>query len=835
MSLLMGTCGDSKKVQNCFSVPIVQDVFSHLQEELYCDWKILQDITKESPDVIFGKLLQIMKDLLLVFRDFSAPSTLDSAAKRDKLEASFVQAFDSLWSKTKSSGITKNFVLEDEKSDPFHISHILCFSEALDPEEAKEFGKMWLPSRRDKSLLRFMKQVHQSDARNHSLLKFLIKNQIILRAIPHLPNAVKFANLVSELMSSKLSEEDVLKMNVRQVIERSKEEMIQAGSNEDLKALFKSFSEMWNLLFPVVQNYECQQLQTKFEMNLDAPGGLLLLTEANLGIYPRVYFSTAADCYNTFVDLASNNLSFDEKEIDIQQKAKVKWRPLEEQRPEIESVFPNLLERVYYAARWSYDEKNECFCPEDAEAFLRQQLAVLNPVVLSVRLFRFSEDFDRQVMTPIQDLNIRVTRITASQSFPRPKTKLSPRAIDLIRSSVGSLEVLYDRISTFRAFLNLLEPFDIAIFDSELFLVEVAAQVGLKDFGDKVGAEISRFCKLSHLPEVVKILSALQDQSSAAASGKTTLDVDEVFRNKFSADYLESKQVVPRLQKSLEDFKIDVEELRSILYFNVPPKISAQKDYFSQANLWEELNQNLLEENAARTSQAWFDHVAKEFPEFRGCHFAAFVEMLDQIISPSSHGDADGSFTEGLTFEELYGGADAKLSQDTSLRLARELQVMTKQFRWNLDHILRVLHSVQTRKALAKHAPSIFLSVWSLLGRIFVDDKEAGLSPESLEYASLQFPQIKALYLLEVERLMAECVKASQPVLVAQSVAPLNVEVQVVFPTAVVPTDPITQTENSLEDKKGDDAEAPSVSAGLLTGPKSTGRNMINKFKSKKK
>eukprot|EP00475_Leptophrys_vorax_P001833 TRINITY_DN11025_c0_g3_i1.p1 TRINITY_DN11025_c0_g3~~TRINITY_DN11025_c0_g3_i1.p1 ORF type:complete len:1379 (-),score=324.31 TRINITY_DN11025_c0_g3_i1:83-3793(-) len=768
LTLLLSSLHSKDACQQCFTVRPAPDLVTHLLDELLCDWKILIEITRESPDGLVSKLLACMPAFVNSLSGVSSAEQLTTNDARIRLETVFSAEVERLW-RTASSSLLHKAEPEEINDDPFFSvppRELLALDRPVDEAEFEKYGSLWIPKRSDKSFLRFLDQVTASNGL--PLLKYFVENRFVLQALPYLSDAVIFANLVCSTLSGKLAENETLGMTARDVIARVNAELFKMSSPvkaSDVAKWFESYQKMWSFLSTVVSNFECQQLSVKYEMNLDAPGGLLMLTEKNLGAYPRVYFSSACDRFNSILELANVQESKEVRNLgeDNAGHARVfHFLPLKDQQTAIVGVFVDLTEKIYETARWSHDDQNEAFILGAVEGYLKKHLAVLVPTVITLDVFKFSDAIDAEniVRTPLQDLSSRISKLflgfSTRKKHPDP---LPAAAATKIRMSLSSQESFSNAVQSLRTLVNLLEAIDFSLLKEEKLIVSIAEDLSLRNFAEGVGPQVARFCKVIHLPDLIKIIVALQFESNSALGGARSVDVDEDFRKQLSREFIESRHIVDKLRAStaVAEFKWSPLELRITLLAEVCPKLkglSAQhREFIAAGSLWEHLGDGMLEEGQGTTSPKWFEHMKENFPEFKGAHLAVFVDLLRELDEPSEPSATTINEEDEKTqidFDSLYGSNDVRMAAEVSERLQVQLIENQGNFNWDLEEALRLFRSQSVRSFLESHPSFASVSIWQLLIRVVQDHKmQGGWSEETIEVTSERFSEIKGCQFVE--------------------------------------------------------------------------------------
>eukprot|EP00475_Leptophrys_vorax_P001834 TRINITY_DN11025_c0_g4_i1.p1 TRINITY_DN11025_c0_g4~~TRINITY_DN11025_c0_g4_i1.p1 ORF type:complete len:1427 (-),score=356.73 TRINITY_DN11025_c0_g4_i1:97-4317(-) len=823
LTLLLSSLHSEAACQQCFTVRPAPDLVTHLLDELFCDWKNLIEITRESPDGLVSKLLSCIPGFVNSLSGVSSAQQLNTNEARVRLETAFSAEVERLW-KSASSSLLHNAEPEEIKDDPFFSVppiELLALDRPIDDGEFQKYGSLWIPRRSDKSFLRFLDQVTASNGL--PLLKYFVENRFVLQSLPFLSEAVIFANLVCSTLSGKLAENDTIGMTARDVIDRVKEELFKLSSPvkaSDVSKWFESYQKMWSFLYTVVSNFECQQLSVKYEMNLDAPGGLLLLTEKNLGVYPRVYFSSASDRYNTILDLANVQECKEFRNLgqDNAGHARVfRYMPLKDQQAAISGVFTDLTERIYEMGRWSHDDQDEAFVLTAVEGYLKKQLAVLVPTVISLDVFKFSDAIDAEniVRTPLQDLSSRITKLFLGfTARKRQNAPLPTAAAAKIRMSLSSSESFANAVQSLRTLVNLLEAIDFSFLKEDKLIVSIAEDLSLRNFSEGVGQEVARFCKLTHLPDLIKIIVGLQFESNAALGGSQSVDVDEDFRKQFSREFIESRQILEKLRAStaVVEFKWSPSELRVTLLADVCPKLkglnAGMREYIAADSLWERLGDGMLEEGQGTTSPKWFEYMKEHFPEFKGAHLAAFIDLLrelDETSAPEVITSGEEDEKNQIDFDTLYGSNDLRMAAELSERLQVQLMENQRIFNWDLEEALKLFRSQSVRSFLESRPSFANLSIWQLLTRILQNHKiQSGWSEETIEITSERFSEIKGCQFVEFVQALEDAYRRSSAI---QFIQPR------IDPTQLTPPPPVVLASEETTDQDFVVVEQPSTAA----------------------
>jgi hypothetical protein len=823
----MSTFKSTEAIVALFKVIPSPDVVQHLLDELFCDWKALLEITHESPDGLVSKILSILPEILECFGNTKNANSLATLDSRSAMENKFSTVVSGLWTSARNTMMVPSEIEEVKEDVSIPVKELVANENPSDEKEFVDAGTYWIPTKSDKSFLRFMDQVATQDNSRVPVLKYFLENRYVFEALQFLPESVRFANIICSSLSSKISERQSFDMSVENVIDFAIQELpknLPSLHADELKRLFGSFQKMWNYLFNVVNQFECQHLSEKYEMKLDSPGGLLLLTERNFGVYPRVYFATAVDRLNTLLEFA-NVQPFREHKVD---DGKLSMRTydylsLDMQREAIKLVFSQLTERVFEMAKWSFDELTGHFQLEAVENYLISTLAILMRTVVNLEVFKFSDAFDGEniARTPLQDLSLRVTKI--SLSFSRNLNySLPTAAAHRIRASLTSVERMTTATETLRTLVNLLESIDISLLKDESLLTRVAQDVSLENFVEGVGPDIARFCKLHHLPEVVSIIASLH-LSSQAGNDEDVPKVDEEFNVRFAPEFVESKQIIERLHQSVQKLSWDPHKLRLVLLTECSSKLKGvstiTKNHLASQDLWAVLTL-LLEEGQGGTSHKWFEHMKEQFVEFQGAHFSEFVRLLRKISE--SQVKRVSMDEKNASFEDIYGSKDSKLSTETFGQLVTYWNSISKELNWSVENILRTLKTAETRLFLESHPSYADLSIWDLIRRILTETQLTSISETILKNGESTFPDVKGFQLLEFIAVLEDVNRSSSSIHIvdrridpSQVAPPTNTALAFTHSDSIITEMEQKETEVNESEKK----ESEGISGLIVSAP----------------
>lgn len=259
-----GLCTDNDLAQ------ILKDSSSiaskYLLDHINQDWDILLKQLNLNSEDLSRALHQFLINLwnLVSSPPTEFPNTLTTSQARSIWEQTFSKCVMETLAKDPQQYV-KHFVNSmREKSMGHQTSSLLESSiDELAQDNSAQFHTDELPRLLRMTLPRSkrgFKTFYNSDAKNRTSFPFLnlfFSSHKQLRFVQHIRDLVSWSNLVDSRLAHRISREEAHKMSIMEFIEKE----VHPSKRDALESCFKRFEHAWNEVRPIVNQYECEEIQ----------------------------------------------------------------------------------------------------------------------------------------------------------------------------------------------------------------------------------------------------------------------------------------------------------------------------------------------------------------------------------------------------------------------------------------------------------------------------------------------------------------------------------------------------------------------------------------------